>query len=114
MLDDLKAEQARPSTRAEANCAAGLGHVATEPNDRAVDVEETQALRDELMSVDYATFVKAAVKAAGTLLFPFPYDLAAGLEAIRALREEIPGATPDGSVSVSAAWLRLQALRQAR
>ena len=82
---------------------------ALEHKDKAAIVEEALALREELMGKDYHAFIEAA------LTLRFSTDPNARLEAVKALREEVPGSTPDGSVSVSAALARLQAQRlQAR
>ena len=80
---------------------------AVEQKDKATIVEEALALREELMGADYRTFIQAA------LTLRFSDDPADRLEAIKALRGEMPGSTPDGSVSVSAALARLQARPQA-
>ena len=79
---------------------------AVEGRDKAAIVEEALALREELMGQDYQELIQAA------LALRFSADPTERLEAIRTLREEVPGATPDGSVSVSAALARLQARRQ--
>jgi len=79
---------------------------AVEHKDKAAIVEEALALREELMGKEYRAFIEAA------LTLRFSADPTARLEAIKALREDVPGSTPDGSVSVSAALARLQARRQ--
>ena len=79
---------------------------AVEHKDKAAIVEEALALREELMGTEYRELIQAA------LTLRFSDDPTARLAAIKTLREEVPGATPDGSVSVSAALARLQARRQ--
>ena len=87
--------------------AAALDVAATvEGRDKAAIVEEALALREELMGQEYQELIQAA------LTFRFSADPAERLEAIRTLREEVPGSTPAGSVSVSAALARLKARRQ--
>ena len=77
-----------------------------ERKDKAAIVEEALALREELMGREYRELVRAA------LALRFAADPAERLAAIEALRGQVPGATPDGSISVSAARARLQARRQ--
>ncbi len=81
---------------------------AIEQKEKATIVEEALALREELMGRDYRALLQAALD------LRFSPDPSAQLAAIRSLREEVPGATPDGSVSVSAALARLRARSQPR
>ena len=76
-----------------------------EHKDKATIVEEALALRDELMGAAYQDVIRAA------LALRFSADSAQRLAAIKALREDVPGSTPDGSVTVSAAMARLRARR---
>ena len=75
---------------------------AVEHADKARIVEEALALREALMGAEYRQAIKAAVA------LRIATDPAERLEALEALREEIPGATPGGSVSLSAVLARLQ------
>jgi hypothetical protein len=79
---------------------------AVEQKDKARIVEEALALREELMGSQYQELLQAA------LALRFSTDPAAQLTAIRALQDDAPGSTPDGSVSVSAALARLRARSQ--
>lgn len=79
---------------------------AVEGREKASIVEEALALREELMGQEYKELIHAA------LALRFASDPAERLEAIRILREEVPGSTPEGSVSVAAALARLRARRQ--
>ncbi len=90
-----------PADRAAAlDVAAALEH-----KDKAAIVEEALALRDELMGAAYQDVIQAA------LALRFSADSAERLAAIKTLREDVPGATMDGSVTVSAALARLRARR---
>jgi len=77
-----------------------------ERKDKATIVEEALVLREELMGREYRELIQAA------LTLRFSPDPARRLEAIEALRDDVPGATSGGSVSVSAALARLRAQRQ--
>jgi hypothetical protein len=74
-----------------------------EQKDKAAIVEEALQLREALMSQEYQGLIRAA------LALRFSADPVERLEAIETLREEIPGAIPNGSVSVSAALAKLHA-----
>jgi len=91
-----------PAGRAVAlDIAAALEH-----KDKAAIVAEALALREELMGAAYQDVIQAA------LALRFSTDAAERLAAIKTLREDVPGATLDGSVTVSAALARLRARRQ--
>jgi hypothetical protein len=79
---------------------------AVEHKDKARIVEEALALREELMGREYAKVLQAA------LALRVSTDPSARLDAIKALRDDVPGATPDGSVTVTAALARLRARSQ--
>jgi hypothetical protein len=76
-----------------------------EQKDKAQIVEEALQLREELMGRDYSDMIQAA------LAVRFSDSPEHRLEAIESLRDEVQGATPDGSVSVSAAIARIRARR---
>jgi cell fate (sporulation/competence/biofilm development) regulator YlbF (YheA/YmcA/DUF963 family) len=76
---------------------------ALEGKDKAEIVEEALRLREALMGPEYQAAVEAAVAVR------FDDDPQRRLEAISALREEVEGATVDGSVSVSAALAKVRA-----
>jgi hypothetical protein len=78
---------------------------AVEQKDKAQIVEEALQLREELMGRDYSDMIQAA------LAVRFSDSPEHRLEAIESLRDEVQGATPDGSVSVSAAIARIRARR---
>jgi hypothetical protein len=92
--------------RLSASSAAALDVAsAVEQKDKAQIVEEALQLREALMGAEYQAMVQAA------LTVRFSESPRERLEAISALREEVEGATPDGSVSVEAALARIQARR---
>jgi hypothetical protein len=76
-----------------------------EQKDKAQIVEEALQLREELMGRDYSDMIQAA------LAVRFSDSPEHRLEAIESLRDEVQGATPDGSVSVSAAIAKVRAQR---
>jgi hypothetical protein len=78
---------------------------AVEQKDKAQIVEEALQLREELMGRDYSDMIQAA------LAVRFSDSPGHRLEAIESLRDEVQGATPDGSVSVSAAIAKIRARR---
>jgi hypothetical protein len=78
---------------------------AVEQKDKAQIVEEALQLREELMGRDYSDMIQAA------LAVRFSDSPEHRLEAIESLRDEVQGATPDGSVSVSAAIAKVRAQR---
>jgi len=73
-----------------------------ENKDKAAIVEEALELREELMGREYQDLIQAA------LAVRFSSDPIQRLAAIEALREDMSGATPDGSVSVTAALAKLR------
>src|SRR5947209_3109009 len=81
---------------------------AVERKDKARIVEEALQLREELMGEEYKELVRAA------LTLRFSDEAEERLRAISVLRDEVPGSTPDGSVSVEAALARIQARRLQR
>lgn len=89
-----------PSTAAALDIAS-----AVEQKDKAQIVEEALQLREELMGREYSDMIQAAL----TIRFSdSPEDR---LAAIESLRDEVQGATPDGSVSVAAAIAKIRARR---
>src|SRR4051794_17109049 len=84
--------------------AAALDIAASlEGKDKAAIVEEALELRERLMGEEYTRLMQAA------LTLRFSERPEQRLQAIEALREDVPGATPGGSTSVSAARARLRA-----
>jgi hypothetical protein len=80
---------------------------AVERKDKAAIVEEALRLRTALMGEDYAALVESA------LALRFSDDPAARLRAIEELRDDVPGATSGGSVSVEAALARIRTRQRA-
>jgi len=78
---------------------------AVEQKDKAQIVEEALQLREDLMGRDYSDMIQAA------LAVRFSDSPEERLEAIESLRDEVQGATPDGSVSVPAAIAKIRARR---
>ena len=76
---------------------------AIEGRDKARIVEEALQLREALMGEEHRALVQAALRVR------FANDPNERLRAIEALREDIAGATPGGSVSVTAALEKLRA-----
>jgi len=84
--------------------AAALDIAASiEGKDKAMIVEEALELREKLMGEEYGHVVQAA------LTMRFSDDPGERLRAIEALREDVQGATRDGSTSVAAARAKLRA-----
>lgn len=97
------ARKTQPNLKLSPRRAAALDvAAAVERKDKAEIVEEALQLRDELMGQEYQELIQAA------LTVRFAADPAQRLEAIERLREEIPGATPGGAVSVTAALAKLR------
>lgn len=78
---------------------------AVEHKDKAQIVEEALRLREELMGREYRAMIKAA------LTVRFSNDSEDRLAAIASLRDDVQGATSDGSVSVEAAIAKIRARR---
>ncbi len=76
---------------------------AVEQKDKAQIVEEALQLREALMGTEYSGIVRAA------LTVRFSDNPEERLAAIESLRDEVQGATPDGSVSVEAAVAKIRA-----
>jgi hypothetical protein len=76
---------------------------AIEGRDKARIVEEALQLREALMGEKHRELVQAALRVR------FANDPNERLRAIEALREDVAGATPGGSVSVTAALEKLRA-----
>jgi hypothetical protein len=76
---------------------------AIEGKEKAAIVEESLRLREALMGEEYRELVRAA------LTVRYSDDPEARLRAIEALRDEVSGATPGGSVTVTAALAKLRA-----
>jgi hypothetical protein len=77
-----------------------------EQRNKSESVEEALQLREELMGMDYSDMIQAAL---AVRVCDSPQDR---LAAIEALRDEVEGATPDGSLSVAAAITKIRARRQ--
>jgi hypothetical protein len=77
-----------------------------EQKDKAEIVEEALQLRNEPMGCEYSDLIQAA------LTVRFSDSPEERLAAIESLRDEVQGATPDGSVSVAAAIAYIRARRQ--
>lgn len=78
---------------------------AVEHKDKAQIVEEALRLREELMGREYRELIAAA------LTVRFSDNPEDRLTAIESLRDDVQGATPDGSVSVEAAVAKIRARR---
>jgi hypothetical protein len=76
---------------------------AIEGKDKARIVEEALKLRAALMGEQHQELVQAALRVR------FSDNPDERLQAIESLRDEVPGATPGGSVSVSAVLEKLKA-----
>jgi hypothetical protein len=76
-----------------------------ENKDGAQIAEETLRLREELMGSEYRELIAAA------LTVRFSDSPEARLATIESLRDDVQGATPDGSVSVEAAIANIRAWR---
>ncbi|HZU12264.1 MAG TPA: hypothetical protein VFB58_05450 [Chloroflexota bacterium] len=79
---------------------------AVEGKDKAQIVEEALRLREELMGTEYREMIKVA------LTVRFSNNPEDRLAAIESLRDNVQGATPDGSVAVEAAIEKIQARRR--
>jgi len=101
-----KEKKVQTNLKLSASRAASLDVAsAVEGKDKAEIVEEALQLREELMGRDYSELMQAA------LAVRFSTDPVRRLEAIEGLREDVLGATPNGSVSVAAAVARIRAQR---
>ena len=99
----MKTEKVQTNLKLSKERAVALDvSAAVEHADKAKIVEEALALREALMGPEYQQAIRAAVA------LRVATDPNARFEALEALREEVPGATPGGSVSVSAVLARLQ------
>lgn len=78
---------------------------AVEHKDKAQIVEEALRLREELMGSEYRELMAAA------LTVRLSDKAEDRLAAISSLRDDVQGATPDGSVSVEAAIAKIRARR---
>jgi hypothetical protein len=78
---------------------------AVEHKNKAQILEEALQLREELMGREYGELIKAAL---AVRFCDNPEDR---LAAIESLRDDIQGATPDGSVLVEAAIAKIRARR---
>jgi hypothetical protein len=99
-----KERKVQRNLRLSAERAAALDIASdVEQKDKAEIVEEALRLREELMGSEYSDLIRAAV----ALHFSdSPEDR---LAAIESLRDEVEGATPEGSVSVAAAIAKIRA-----
>ena len=97
-------QKVQTNLKLEPAIAAALDATAAiEGIDKARIVEEALQLRAALMGPEHQELVQAALRVRGAA------DPAVRLEAIEALRDEVAGATPGGSVSVTAALAKLRA-----
>lgn len=103
-MRDIDVRKVQTNLKLSARHAAALDIVASlEGKDKAAIVEEALELRERLMGEEYGRLLQAAL----TLRFS---DLPAQrLQAIEALREDVPGATSGDSTTVSAARAKLRA-----
>lgn len=103
-MSSAQAPRVQTNLKLSARRAAALDIAASlEGKDKATIVEEALELRERLMGEEYERLMQAAL----TLRFSNRPDQQ--LQAIEALREDVPGATPGGSTTVSAARARLRA-----
>ncbi len=94
----------RTNLKLAARRAAALDIAASiEGKDKSMIVEEALELRAKLMGEEYEKLLEAA------LTMRFLDDPVGRLRAIEALREEVQGATQNGSTSVAAARAKLRA-----
>lgn len=92
-----------PEAAATLDVAAAL-----EGKDKAEIVAEALELRQELMGKDYGDLVQHALAVRQSS------DPAERLRGVEALREEVAGATPGGSVTVTAALARIRSRASSR
>lgn len=92
-----------PEAAAALDVAAAL-----EGKDKAEIVAEALELRQALMGNDYGNLVQHALAVRQSS------DPVERLRAVEALREEVAGATPGGSVTVTAALARLRSRASSR
>src|SRR5262245_32084495 len=103
-MSRVDAPRIQTNLRLSARRAAALEIAASlEGKDKATIVEEALELRERLMGEEYERIIQAA------LALRFSDLPEQRLQAIEALREDVPGATPDGSTTVSAARIKLRA-----
>ena len=95
-MPDERRVQTNPKLSAES---------AAEHKGTAQIMEEALRLHEELTGSEYRDMIKAA------LTVRFSDNLEDRLAAIESLRDDIRGATPDGSVSIEAAIARMHARR---
>lgn len=101
---DERVEKVQTNLKLSARRAAALDLASVvEHKDKAAIVEEALELRERLLGPDYQAVIEAA------LALRYSADPGAQLAAIDALREEVTGASPGGSVTVSAALARIRA-----
>lgn len=97
-------QKVQTNLRLSSRRAASLDIQASiEGKDKSEIVDEALALREKLLGPEYERLLQAALQ------LRFSDDPAQRLQAIEELREEVAGATPGGSTSVSAAIAKLQA-----
>lgn len=103
-MSSVHTPKVQTNLKLSARRAAALDIAASlEGKDKGAIVEEALELRERLMGEEYERLMQTAL----TLRFS---DLPAQrLQAIEALREDVPGATPGGSTTVSAARAKLRA-----
>ncbi len=92
-----------PETAAALDVAAAL-----EGKDKAEIVAEAIELRQELMGKDYGELVQHALAVRQSS------DPGKRLRGVEALREEVAGATPEGSVTITAALARIRSRASSR
>lgn len=103
-MNDARAAKVQTNLKLSARRAAALDIAASlEGKDKAAIIEEALELRERLMGEEYGRLLQAAL----TLRFS---DLPAQrLQAIEALRDDVAGAAPGSSTTVSAARAKLRA-----
>lgn len=103
MSQDNSTRKVQTNLKLDPSVATALDVTAAiEGKDKAAIVEEALRLREALMGESHQALVKAA------LVVRFGDDPDSRLRAIDTLREEVAGATPGGSVTVTAALERLR------
>lgn len=103
-MNDVHISKVQTNLKLSARRAAALDIAASlEGKDKAAIVEEALELRERLMGEEYELLMQAA------LTLRFSEQPQQRSQAIEALREDVPGATAEGSTTVSAARAKLRA-----
>lgn len=102
-MQDARTTKVQTNLRLSARRAVALDIAASlEGKDKATIVEEALELRERLMGEEYERLLEAA------LTLRFSDRPKQRLQAIEALREDVPGATQGGSTTISAARAKLR------